>query len=923
MDGLAAMINGKVVVTINESDTNTVLASAMLDELWGFAIGRNSWSAEGVSLTPAASVPEGMPKVKAASLSSVSIQLQQRQAPAGVDAAVVPPEGTALPPLQPYSFISEELASKCNMVELSVTELTPVPASLHAASDAAGGKLSVSLGLQLPGGGPAVVAQLGCAGGALAVPAVRRELMLPEACVALQHALEDGLAVAGEVARYVAAEGFGDPAWEAYHAGLTAEVGAQLLVAGATEAAVPVALQPFAASGAKAFLPPYVAPAGKAKPVEEAPAGGASAWATAGTRAAIKLRFARPIVAPWSPPPKPERPLLELIPARDLSPKVEPTTATDDFKAQVASIAKALAAEYKAAFPGAPASAPGTAAEAVESRHKALVFDLNRSGKYLQLKDSLKSAVVAIVKEKYRKSGTMSPNEMALLYNDLYTHLLGAVHASLNSLAGAAGRQAKAAPAPEPVPDHAELAKLLDLAGQAEAAGNAARAEALHQRRLLAKTSAQVWYDYGAYCLRRGHAGRGRGEQCFREALALEPTHRGALLALLGCSVAEGRATDPQYLQTAEATAHRLLEVEGSASLGPWAAMALVYKAGGDAKRSELASCEQELGRLERALSASADAGAQGGHLAKAFVELAMQLLDTLALPSEALLALDMAAGLRHWPAAGEATHTAHALGVALCEEALGRGAALLAAGPALHKLVREAGPRAQLLAADLYRGQGQVLDAVRYFQQYVEAARSAGTQQAVPLRVWVQLAGCYTTRGEPGYAADVCMLGTSAAPGCALLWRSAGEAFLSAGDLRSADMALTEANVLDPEDPLTWGLLALIALREGRTGDGDKALSYALRCGLDDAGVLLGVAEEYRGAGLLRQQQGVLQEVVARLLPDSCGVRVLLARSLVAQRAAGAAAPHVAAAKAMAVADEDAAAVAELEAQLAGMAAA
>ena len=57
------MINGKVVVTVNESDTNTVLASATLDELWGFAIGRNSWSAEGVPLTPASSVPEGMPKV--------------------------------------------------------------------------------------------------------------------------------------------------------------------------------------------------------------------------------------------------------------------------------------------------------------------------------------------------------------------------------------------------------------------------------------------------------------------------------------------------------------------------------------------------------------------------------------------------------------------------------------------------------------------------------------------------------------------------------------------------------------------------------------------------------------------------------------------------------------------------------------------
>ncbi len=36
-------------------------------------------------------------------------------------------------------------------------------------------------------------------------------------------------------------------------------------------------------------------------------------------------------------------------------------------------------------------------------------------------------------------------------------------------------------------------------------------------------------------------------------------------------------------------------------------------------------------------------------------------------------------------------------------------------------------------------------------------------------------------------------------------------------GDLESADNALSEANVLDPEDPQAWGLLALVALRQGR----------------------------------------------------------------------------------------------------------
>ncbi len=42
------------------------------------------------------------------------------------------------------------------------------------------------------------------------------------------------------------------------------------------------------------------------------------------------------------------------------------------------------------------------------------------------------------------------------------------------------------------MPDAQRLAALLELASQAEAAGDSARAEALHQRRLAAKNEAQA-----------------------------------------------------------------------------------------------------------------------------------------------------------------------------------------------------------------------------------------------------------------------------------------------------------------------------------------------------------------------------------------------------------------------------------------------
>lgn len=74
----------------------------------------------------------------------------------------------------------------------------------------------------------------------------------------------------------------------------------------------------------------------KPKPVEaEVPPAGTCLWEKAGAQLAVSLRFARPVVPAWRPPPPPPRPLLELIPPRDLTPKPPPTTAVDEFKAKV------------------------------------------------------------------------------------------------------------------------------------------------------------------------------------------------------------------------------------------------------------------------------------------------------------------------------------------------------------------------------------------------------------------------------------------------------------------------------------------------------------------------------------------------------------------------------------------------------------
>ena len=55
-------------------------------------------------------------------------------------------------------------------------------------------------------------------------------------------------------------------------------------------------------------------------------------------------------------------------------------------------------------------------------RRKQLVFELNRSGQYLRLKEQLKAGVVAIVKESYHKSGSMGRQEMQASLTSLPSH---------------------------------------------------------------------------------------------------------------------------------------------------------------------------------------------------------------------------------------------------------------------------------------------------------------------------------------------------------------------------------------------------------------------------------------------------------------------------------------------------------------------
>ena len=151
-----------------------------------------------------------------------------------------------------------------------------------------------------------------------------------------------------------------------------------------------------------------------------------------------------------------------------------------------------LAQEYVALFGDAAITAPDGGADAAEAakRQQQLVFHLNRSGKYLDMKARLKESVRAVAQETFRRGLGALGDELDV-YNALYVHTVDAMHAVLNGLradeaAADAPPDAAAAAAAE-----AELERLEQLAAECEVTGDGARAERLHQERCVALTDSQ------------------------------------------------------------------------------------------------------------------------------------------------------------------------------------------------------------------------------------------------------------------------------------------------------------------------------------------------------------------------------------------------------------------------------------------------
>lgn len=101
--------------------------------------------------------------------------------------------------------------------------------------------------------------------------------------------------------------------------------------------------------------------------------------------------------------------------------------------------------------------------------------------------------------------------------------------------------------------------------------------------------------------------------------------------------------------------------------------------------------------------------------------------------------------------------------------------------------------------------------------QQYRRAIQKQ--PRTCPQSVYLRLADCFMASADATFACDMYELACELQP-CTSAWLGAGVAHLRLGDYEAADLALSQANIMDSQHPEVWGYLTLLSLLQGREAD-------------------------------------------------------------------------------------------------------
>ncbi|XP_030432928.1 cilia- and flagella-associated protein 70 isoform X3 [Gopherus evgoodei] len=344
-------------------------------------------------------------------------------------------------------------------------------------------------------------------------------------------------------------------------------------------------------------------------------------YVDAGTFLVMEIELAKALVPKRLPEELASR-VKEMIPPRPQLPcrSAGAKKAVEDYHNQITSIAGAILDEYHELFGKQMVDGGVIDHHTLEEQKCQLNYELNSSGKYFAFKEQLKHAVVKIVREKYlRTTAFNNLGQLQAFLSELYVYLVDQMHVALNQILSQESTVIAS-------PTFTSCEQLRLFAHEAEVNEDYALASVYYQERLARdRQIVQHWLDYGAFCLLMEE--NIKAQECFREALSLNPSH---LHSLLLCGII---AVMMEHYEEAEIFFEDATCLEPSSILS-WTLLGLFYEIQENDIRVEMAFHEaNKLLKARLAKEKNIAEAAEGG--GKKLYSLSATVLRTVTSPQE------------------------------------------------------------------------------------------------------------------------------------------------------------------------------------------------------------------------------------------------------------------------------------------------
>ncbi|XP_059148313.1 cilia- and flagella-associated protein 70-like isoform X2 [Physella acuta] len=611
----------------------------------------------------------------------------------------------------------------------------------------------------------------------------------------------------------------------------------------------------------------------------------------------VEICLDKPLV-PKRPPEQLAKRVAELIPPRPIFPKRTEGSqkAVEDYHTQVASVANLILEEFRDLFGDEIKDEDAQTSEDIESRRQKLIYELNASGKYFAFKEQLKHSVVKIVREKYlRTTGFDDRQQLQTFLSELYVYLIDQMHVSLGHVLALEDQP----PVPKPLTDSSQLKH---FAREAEVNQNFTLAATYYKERIARdRGDADCWFDFGTFNLYIHDIPK--AEECFKECIAINQKHiHGLMLYGLVCMLTERIEMAETFFEAATCVDNKsilawtMLGLFYDAVPNEIGAEMAYIEANKLNTAKILAQREEEKRKEEEAVSEQMlepevettepaqplsdrsktsslnkkgqpdSAGANKPPSAKPSMSRpSSQKGMTVEPPSDQSSTRDSILASHPSIYMQAVDWLLQVKAVPFTERALGHELVTCSGGPSaaynicLARLRLQKGEyrEAEECLTEALQTEFQNPDAwallghVKYLTSDLPTARdcyertlSFVTDASETHSIYLRLASIYLQEERFHEAKNTFLLACKKSPSC-ISWLGVGIACYRLNELAEAEDALSEANVLNNNDPEVWAYLSLVCLQTNRQLEAEQAYKYAVKLNLDDGALLAEIHRE------------------------------------------------------------------------------